>query len=100
MKAQAILLAMGLLAPAAPADETDRYLYLPPAIARSVVFYHSFSQGAEKPEIDRLGVKVARTAGRVVPALTGDGFTPAKGGRAVSLGGLALPLTQIGRAHV
>jgi len=75
-------------------DATERYLYLPPGIARSVVFYHSFSQAAEKPEIDRLGAKVARTTGRVVPALTGDGFTPAKGGRAVSLGGLDLPLTR------
>jgi len=78
----------------APAGDANNCLYLPPDFEKSVLFYHSFGLAAEKPEINRLGAKLGKPAGQLVEALTGKGFTPAKGGRALSLGALALPLTR------
>jgi hypothetical protein len=40
------------------ASPADAYLYIPPWMADHVVFYHSFEQGPDKPEINLLGAKV------------------------------------------
>jgi hypothetical protein len=46
-------------APAAgPDSAAEQYVYLPPAWADRVVFYHSFESGFDRPEINRLGAKL------------------------------------------
>lgn len=89
----ALAATVGLGAEAKP-DAAARYLYLPPDLAGSVVFYHSFSRGAAKPEINLLGAKLGGVKGRLAPALTGNGLAAVKGGRGVALSGLKLPLTR------
>jgi len=89
----------GLLWPAlvsvgGPVRSAGEFLYIPPSAEKHVLFYHSFSRGASEPEINRLGAKVGKTRGRLTPALTDPGLTPAKGGRAVGLAGVRLPLNR------
>jgi hypothetical protein len=78
----------------APADPCGSYLYIPPAVAPSVVFYHSFSQGPDRPEINRLGARVS--AGKVATAegLTGRGYRPGKTKTPIRLQKLAWPLNK------
>jgi hypothetical protein len=40
------------------ATPADPYLYIPPWMADHVVFYHTFAQGPDKPEINLLAAKV------------------------------------------
>ena len=99
-RCSAVLLALTIAlhaAPAAepttaPADPCERFLYIAPAIAADVVFYHSFSRGADRPEINRLGVRVS--AARAAPAggLTGGGYRPARTKAPIRLQKLAWPL--------
>lgn len=92
--ALAAVLALAAAAPAKDAHPADDYLYLPPALARRVAFYHSFSRGADRPEINRLAARLAPVKGRLVAGLTGKGLTLAAKGRSVSLQKLELPLTR------
>jgi hypothetical protein len=63
-----------------------RCLYLPPEFAPHVVFYHTFDDGPDRPEINRLGAKVQAAA--AAPAgLTGRGIDGS-----LRLGGLAIGL--------
>jgi hypothetical protein len=52
-----------------PDSAAEPYVYLPPAWADRVVFYHSFEAGFDQPEINRLGAKL-RPSGSTRP----DGF--------------------------
>jgi len=74
-------------APAADASvAAARCLYLPPEFAPHVVFYHTFDDGPDRPEINRLGAKVQAAA--AAPAgLTGRGVDGS-----LRLGGLAIGL--------
>ena len=101
----AAALVLALAASAVEAGATPRpastgpcgkYLYVPPDLASSVVFYHSFSRGAEKPEVNRLKARLSLPGGgRIVAALTGKGYGRAAGkGGGVNLSGLSWPLTR------
>ncbi len=76
-------------APSAAADAESaaaRCLYLPPEFAPHVVFYHTFDDGPDRPEINRLGAKVQAAA--AAPAgLAGRGIDGS-----LRLGGLAIGL--------
>ena len=73
-----------------------KYLYIPPDLAAGVLFYHSFSKRADRPEINRLGARVVNAAGgRLAPGLTGNGYRQAaKKGGTLGLRGLSRPLTK------
>jgi hypothetical protein len=89
-------LAAGATPSSAPAgDSRDEYLYLPPALAGSVVFYHSFSQGPDKPEVNLLSGSVLQArGGRLAEALTGSGWSPTERTAGLSLTKLDWPLTK------
>jgi len=79
----------------AQAGACDRFLYIPPGLADSVVFYHSFSRGLGRPEINRLKASVASAKdARLAPALTGRGCKPVGKRGALALRGLDRPLTR------
>ena len=71
-----------------PSREAARWLYLPPEIAGRVVFYHTFSGGADRPEINRIGAKV-QAAAATPQGLAGRGIDGS-----VHLTGLALGLNR------
>ena len=77
-------------------DVCGKYLYIPPDLAGSVVFYHSFSRGADQPEINLLKARITTAGnGRIAPALTGSGYRhTAKKGGALGLTALSRPLTK------
>ena len=81
--------------PSAP-KPCGKLLYVPPDLEGNVLLYHSFSRGAAKPEVNRLGARVAGAhTGRCVPALTGRGFARSTGkGGGLSFAGLDRPLTK------
>ena len=74
-----------------PAGGCEKYLYIPPSLAGNVILYHSFSRGAGRAEIDRLGGRVAAAKGKLVAGLTGSGYRPV-GKAALGLHKLAWPL--------
>jgi hypothetical protein len=81
--------------PVRAAGPCDQYLYIPPDLERSVVFYHSFSGGIEQPEINLLKAAIAGSAqGRRVPGLTGAAWQPIGQRGALSLAKLSWPLTK------
>lgn len=79
-----------------PTDVCAKYLYIPPDLAGSVVFYHSFSRRAEEPEINLLKARITNAGnGQIAPALTGNGYRhTAKKGAGLGLTGLDRPLTK------
>lgn len=88
-------------APPAPAEHAAadtavaaaRCLYLPPAIERRVVFYHSFEAGPDRPEINTLGGRFEPGAATPCDGVAGRGVEIADGKVAGPLlRGLALPM--------
>ncbi len=76
-------------------DVCGKYLYIPPDLARSVVFYHSFSRGADRPEINLLKARIVGTKdAQLAPALTGSGYRSAGGKARLGLTALSRPLTK------
>lgn len=88
--------AAGDTAASAPAgDARDEFLYLPPAVAGSVVFYHSFSQGLDRPEVNLLpGSALRPRGGKLADALTGSGFAVTERSGGLGLAQLNWPLTR------
>jgi len=62
-------------------DRTDRFLYLPPAWADRVVYYHSFDGAPDKPDLDDLSAKLTAAPTTTVPGFAGracaEGLGPA-----------------------
>lgn len=76
-----IVLAAAVLAPrAAQAADDAALLLLPPAYDGRVLVYHSFSQGADKPELNAAKATVEVEGGAVADGFTGRGLAvrPAK----------------------
>lgn len=59
---------------ALPAAKPREFLYLPPAWADRVVFYHSFENGADRPEINRLDGKLRGHQTEPAAGLTGRAY--------------------------
>ena len=77
------------------AGACEPYLYIPPALADSVVFYHSFSRPDGKPEVNLLEADlIGPGASASAPGLTGPGFRPAAKGPAITLRKCSWPLTR------
>ena len=75
------------VAPAAVAAEAT------PALAGSVVFYHSFSVSPDRAEINRLNAPLAGAKdGKIAPGLTGNGYRSADRKASLGLRKLAWPL--------
>jgi hypothetical protein len=81
--------------PCFAADPRDELLYLPPGLAGSVVFYHSFSQGLDRPEVNLLpGSAFRPRGGKLADALTGSGFVATERSAGLGLAKLDWPLTR------
>jgi hypothetical protein len=74
-----LLVLLAMAAPAYASSAADAYMYIPPWMADHVVFYHTFAQGPDKPEINLLGAKLAAPPGTAAPGLTGPGFRASDG---------------------
>jgi len=75
--AAVVIFAAMIAAPRAftqPPEEHARFLYLPAVWADRVVFYHSFEQGVDKPEINTAGVKVTGHSPEDVEGFAGRGY--------------------------
>jgi len=70
------LLCAGALDAAEPpkAHPAEQFVYLPPALERRVVFYHSFERGVAEPEIDLIGAKIICSKPEPAEGLAGRGL--------------------------
>jgi hypothetical protein len=56
------------------APPAEDFVYLPPRLAERVVFYHSFENGLQKPELNLVGAKISAVEGPTAKGLTGKGW--------------------------
>jgi len=98
----AIVGTLGILMPltaaafAADSEMSEQQcLYIPPAWGEHVVFYHSFSRGAEMAEIPLPGSRISgRQPVDQAVGLTGNGFRPTDGKGTLTVQQMHWPLTQ------